>query len=339
MSKQTFKPRIAIFGPGQYGQIMVQQATEKGWPVVAAFNRAGAKVGQDLGRLSGLGRDLGVIVQDCETADYSAAEADIAIVAADDLLHINYPAYEKLMNAGMNVICHGTASIFPEGNDPETAAKIDDLAKRNKVTFTGGGIWDMSRVWSGLLAAGPCTHIDGFYFHSTTNVDQGGEYLMRCFGIDLTEAEFDDMVKQPGRVDGMYAQFMHLVIKELGYRVTGITEERKPIIFDIPVHCWPLNKDIEAGRCVGTRTIITVTTEEGVTATGNVELRLYREGEVDQMTWRVDGKPGSKITVERTDANYTTVSSMLNRIHDVIAAPPGIQHITRLGPMKHSALL
>ena len=36
---------------------IVRFAADKGWPIVAAFNRAGAKVGRDIGRLAGLGRD------------------------------------------------------------------------------------------------------------------------------------------------------------------------------------------------------------------------------------------------------------------------------------------
>lgn len=42
------KPRIVIYGPGMYGQHIVRFAVEKGWPIVAAFNRAGDKVGKDL---------------------------------------------------------------------------------------------------------------------------------------------------------------------------------------------------------------------------------------------------------------------------------------------------
>ena len=50
------KPRIVIYGISQFGQYVARFAVQKGWPIVAAFNRAGAKVGQDLGRLAGLSR-------------------------------------------------------------------------------------------------------------------------------------------------------------------------------------------------------------------------------------------------------------------------------------------
>ena len=42
------KPRIAIYGIGQYGAHVARFAVQKGWPIVAAFNRTGPKVGQDL---------------------------------------------------------------------------------------------------------------------------------------------------------------------------------------------------------------------------------------------------------------------------------------------------
>ena len=65
-------PRVAVYGVGRYGSAVVRLAHEKGWPVVAAYNRAGTKVGQDVGRAAGLDADIGVVIQDCDAADYSA---------------------------------------------------------------------------------------------------------------------------------------------------------------------------------------------------------------------------------------------------------------------------
>ena len=62
MPGQEGKPRIVIYGMGQFGQLIARLATEKDWPVVAAFNRAGPKIGQDVGRLAGLDRALAIAV-------------------------------------------------------------------------------------------------------------------------------------------------------------------------------------------------------------------------------------------------------------------------------------
>jgi 2,4-diaminopentanoate dehydrogenase len=82
MSAEASKPRIMIYGVGQYGGLVTKLALKKGFPIVGAVNRAGKKVGQDLGRVIGLERDLGVVIEDCTTANYAAMRADIARIAA-----------------------------------------------------------------------------------------------------------------------------------------------------------------------------------------------------------------------------------------------------------------
>ena len=89
------KPRIVIYGMGQFSHYITRFAVHKGWPIVAAFNRAGPKVGQDVGQLTGLGYDLGVVVQDCDTASYDNLEADIALVLMTDDMSNNFPASRR----------------------------------------------------------------------------------------------------------------------------------------------------------------------------------------------------------------------------------------------------
>ena len=171
MSKfSNVKPRIVIYGIGQYGGYVARFAAQKGWPIVAAFNRAGPKVGQDLGRVVGLDRDLGVKIQDCDTANYQNIDANVALVLQTNTLSVNLPAYRRLLNAGLNVLCHGNESYYPFGCDAVAAKKIDELAKKNGVTFTGSGIWDMSRIWAGILLLGPCTEIKSLFHSSITDV-------------------------------------------------------------------------------------------------------------------------------------------------------------------------
>jgi 2,4-diaminopentanoate dehydrogenase len=333
------KPRLVIYGTGTYNARVVRIAVQKGWPIVAAFNRAGAKVGRDLGRVCGLDRDLGVIVQDCEHADYGAIEADVAIVAITDRLHQNFSAYERLMNARMNVICHATEAYYPFGTDADTAAKIDALAKRNNVTFTGSGIWDMSRIWAGILITGPCTEIKSLFHRSLTESGRAGKHLMKVVGIGLTQEEYHEKnVRNPGGVGGMYKTILHQVLVAIGYTVTKVTERREPVLFDEPVYSMVLEQELAAGICVGTRFIVEAETAEGVTATSHIELRIFRPGDVEHMMWAVEGKPSARITVERDDSVHMSAASLINRVRDVMAAPPGIQVVSQLGPLRHTAL-
>jgi len=338
MSQPT--PRIVLYGVGQYGQYIVRMAEQKGWKIVAAFNRAGEKTGKDIGQLAGLGKDLGVIVQDCDTANYDGLDADIGIVMTTDRIAQNLPAYKRLMNAGLNVLCHGGEAIYPWANEPVLAEEIDKIAKANNVTFTGTGIWDMSRVWAAKLITGPCTSIKSLFHRSLTNTENFSKHLLLGTGTGMTVEEFKTKVAAAGReYSNMYLVFPQFVMSALGYTVTSCTESIEPVVLDRDFYCKKLEREIPAGLCAGMRSAIAVTTAQGVNATVHSEARvLFREGEVEHMMWKVDGTPSSSITITREDSSYMTAASVFNRIRDVIAAPPGIQLITQIGPMRHSAL-
>jgi 4-hydroxy-tetrahydrodipicolinate reductase len=338
----TSKPRVVIYGCGQYGGFVARFAVQKGWPIVAAFNRAGAKVGQDLGRVIGLDRDIGVVVQDCDTANYESlrGRADIGVVAMTNQLKKNLPAYTRLMNAGLNVICHGTEAYFPWGNDKALASEIDQLAKKNGVTFTGSGIWDMSRIWSGILVCGPCTEIKSLYHRSITDAKGQAQHAQQAIdhiGCGMSVAEF----KRAGFMDDpmavSYKTIPEQVLWAQGYTITKTSSRIEPVVTEEPLYSELLATTIPAGHVLGTRIIGEIETKEGVTARADIELRIFRPGEVEHMFWEVDGLPRSRIRVEREDSAHATGANLFNRIPDVIAAAPGIVVVSQMGPLKTTA--
>ena len=332
------KPRIVIYGVGQFGQYVTRFATQKGWPIVAAYNRAGSKVGQDIGRLAGLDRDLGVIVQDCDTADYGNLAADIGVVTTTNYFKMNMPGYERLMNAGLNVVCHSIEAYDPYGSNPEYAARIDVLAKKNGVTFTGSGIWDMSRIWSGILLTGPCTEIKSLYHRSLTDSTRIGRAGMMTTGPGFTAEQYRAQVPGNSDVYTIYRTVPRQVLTAIGYNVIDQQVRVEPVIFDKPIDCPLLDRVIEPGISVGTRMVSEYFTKEGVTLQMEAEWRLMWPDETEYMYWAVDGKPSTRIRIERDDSAHATIACLFNRIPDVIAAPPGIVLLSQLGPMKHTAL-
>jgi len=326
-----------IYGIGFYGMEAVRILARKGWPIVAAVNRAGPKIGQDLGRLAGLDQELGVVVQDCDTADYAAVRADIALVVQTERLSLNLIAYQRLLGAGIDVICHGSESYFPQGADLALAEEIDVLAKRGNATFTGTGIWDFSRIWPGILIAGPCTQLRSLDHRSLTNAELANERMMRAYGVDMTQAEFAQKVANvPGQLGELYKGIPHHVMHALGFTVTNVTERREPVLSDRPVWCRILNRMLDPGTSLGLRILASVETAEGPTASAHIELRLLAEGEAEHMMWTVDGRPLSKVRVDRADGVHSSAACMVNRIPDVMDAPPGVRLISQLGPLRPS---
>jgi 4-hydroxy-tetrahydrodipicolinate reductase len=335
----TRPPRIAIYGVGQYGAMIARLAADKGWPIAAAFNRAGPKLGRDLGQVAGLGRDLGVTVQDCETGDYDALDADLGVVTHRDLLSANMDAYRRLMGAGLNIACHGVQSYLPQSNNAELAAEIEALALKNGVTFTGCGIWDMSRIWSGILAAGPCTELKSIHISSltdpegqTNSIEQIKQYCIsepletfHARGIATNEAA---LAKKT---------IPEMVLRALGYTILESTATIEPVVYDVPVESK--YGRFEPGLVMGVRFSCTATTAEGVTGTGLVDQRLFLPGDVEHMHWQVDGVPRNRIRVERLDSAHATAGNLFNRIPDIIAARPGIVPVYELGPLRPTARL
>lgn len=344
MSDEKNAPRIVLYGIGQYGQMMVRFAEKKGWPIVAAFNRNGAKVGQDIGRLAGLGKDYGVVVQDCDLADYSKLDADIGLVTMYDLLSENFAAYKRLLSAGLNVICHGSESYFPYQGNPEIAQQIDQLARENHVTWMGGGVWDMSRIWSVVLAAGVCDEIQAIHNSSVTNLESFGEQITLWAGVGMTPDEFEERVNDPeknpyGRA--FYKQIPAFALTALGYKVKEESYRQVPVVLEEPFYCKLLQRELPKGVCAGLRTIVEAVSEEGVVATAQADSRLLiYAGETEHIKWEVKGNLISpSVRIERDNGHYMQALSVFNRIKDVIAAEPGLKLISQMpGPMRSMAL-
>jgi 2,4-diaminopentanoate dehydrogenase len=335
------KPRIVIYGTGQFGQYFTRVAVQKCWSIAAAYNRAGPKIGQDLGRLAGLDRDLGVTVQDCETASYEEIDADVAIVSTANSIRDNLPAYRRLMGAGLNVLCLAGEACYPQGTDPRLTEEIDALAKKNNVTFTGGGIWDVSRIWPGILAVGPCTELTSLYHRSITDISRQIISKKQAWelAVGITVEEFRDKGYENNPIGILYKTIPQHVFHAIGYTVTNTSVRLEPVVFDVPMQLALFEEPIPAGHCVGTRIICDCATREGVTARVEAELRLFREGEIEHMLWSVKGRPEITIRVERNDSAHATVGCLFNRLLDVINAPPGIVLISQMGPLKHTALM
>lgn len=333
-------PRLVIYGVGQYGSMIARLAAERGWAIDAAFNRSGPKVGQDLGQVAGLGRDLGVIIQDSEKGDYDNLNANIGVVTHRDLLQSNLDAYRRLMNAGLNIACHGVQSYLPAGNDPEAAAEIEALAKSKGVTFTGCGIWDMSRIWSGILAAGPCTSLTRIHISSLTD-PQGQcnslEQIKQYCISDPVETFYEKKIDK-NKAALAKKTIPEMVLRALGYTIIESTAAIEPIVYDTPVETKFVPEGyFEAGLCVGVRFTTKTTTREGVVGTGLIEQRMFRPGDVEHMHWEVEGLPRSRVRVERQDSAEATAGNLFNRIPDIIDARPGIVPVYEMGPLRSTA--
>lgn len=327
-------PKIAIYGVGFVGQALVRLCHSKGWEIVAAYNRAGDKTGKDVGAISEVGEDIGIIVQDSALVHLGNCSADIALIAAGNTLSENMDAYRQFLSAGIDVLCHGSESYSPRLTNVELAIEIDTLAKSHNATFMGGGIWDMTRLWSGMIAAGPCVEIASIEHSSTTEIVRQGEQYLKLFGVGQAQESFKKIFpngKSPWT-------FFHIpgvfVLEKLGYSYSDHKNWVEPIIWDEAVECTQLGATIKPGQIVGARLRVDVFSKEGVTVENRFDYRVFKPGEIEEMRWRINGQPSFEINVVREGSGLASASSLFNRIPDVLAAGPGIVEIPDLLPLR-----
>src|SRR3546814_3102378 len=143
--------------------------------------------------------------------------------------------------------------------------RIDGRARANGVTFTGTGIWDISRTWIALLLTGNCTDIESIFHRSVTNSEGFDLATVVGTGTGLNVAEFAEKIGKPlGLYGDLYKLVMHHVMTALGYTVTSCTERRDPVLAENQVHCLMLERELAPGHCIGTRSNVDVETGEGL---------------------------------------------------------------------------
>ena len=337
--KARFEPKIIIHGAGNVARRLTRFCHRKRWPIVACFSRAGSKLGQDIGRLAGLEEDLGVEVRDFAAADLVGIDADVALIATTDMLELNFPVYERYLSAGINVLCHGAQSYNPRFENPAIAEQIDQLARAGEVTFTGSGIWDTTRLWSAIIAAGTCLEIDSVVHTAQAEIGRQGARFEAEIGVGMTP---EDYCAKYAAEPNSLSTFLHgpsvMVLQTLGCRITDVRKRAEPIVFDVDVFSPYTKTHFPAGIVIGTRIVADVTTAEGINGKTAVEYRLFRPGEIEELRWQINGMPGLQINVVRDDTANLSAASLFNRIPDVLAAPPGIVEITKMGPLKSSVL-
>ena len=170
---ETVPRGIVIYGLGAVGQMVARLVADRGWSV-HGVNRAGDKVGRDLGQLTGAASLAGRQVLDTASVDLGAFGADIAVVAVNDRLAENADIHYRLLDAGLNVICLGAESYYPSAANSGLAAEIHRRAEARGVTFTGCGLWDSYRIWTLKTLVGPCTDLRRIHHRSVTDVNRFG---------------------------------------------------------------------------------------------------------------------------------------------------------------------
>lgn len=321
------------------GSIITRLLIEKGATVVGAVGRSAGKVGRDLGEVAGLNFELGVTVQDDAEAVMSRAAADVAVVAVSSYLETMYDHFRTCLEHGANVVTIEEESFFPWSTAPSLAQRLDVLAKRHGVTIMGSGAQDL--YWMTLPSAlmGAAHRVDSVHGRTTWNVDDYGPEVAQHVHVGSTLERFQDHVAREGWPSFVVRNTVDALVADAGLTPAEVETSVVAVLASADTPSRSLGRVIPAGCMLGVTDTATITTHEGPSFTFEQTGCVHGPGQSDLNEWVIRGEPAElRLRNDDVPTRLATCTQVINRIPDVINAPPGFATVADLPRLRYRHL-
>ncbi len=329
--------KAVVYGVGAMNSVATRMMLEKGVDIVGALARSPEKVGHDLGEVAGLGYQTGVVIDDDPDRVLSTRQADIAVIAVSSYMSDMYEHLHRCAKHGVNAVTISEEALYPWNTSPTQTAELDRLARANGVTLTGTGHQDVYWVNIVSMLLGTSHRIDTVAGRASWNVDDYGPEVVKDQQVDTTPEHFDDWLAHADRPPSFGRNTLGALGAALGLSANEVTTTTRPEIAARAMECRELGITVQPGRVIGFTDVDTVVTNEGITLVFEMTGRLYGEGEADINDWTVTGEPELRLINPAVPTGVTTVTQLVNRIPDVINAPPGFITIEKLPALRYRA--
>lgn len=334
------KINVVQYGCGKMSKYTMRYVFEKGAKIVAAFDCDEAKVGLDIGQIIDGGKTYKVKIQDSKNFEKYLQSHNVDIVIVTTMSYIK-DMYEPLLicaKCGVNAITTAEEAFYPQNSSPKTYKMIDELAIENGCTICGSGYQDV--FWGNLISvlAGATHKITKIKGSSSYNVEDYGIALARAHGAGLSLEDFEKEVASADEISdaerkkiinkGEYApSYMWNVngwlCSKLGLTVTRQTQKCVPHIAKEELYSSTLQMKIPKGYATGMSAVVTTETKEGIVIESECIGKVYDKTEFDKNDWTIEGEPNTRVIIERPSTVELTCATVVNRIPEVLMAPPG----------------
>jgi len=319
------KVKVVLYGVGEVGSRIARHLLEKeGLEIVGAIDLAKDKIGKDLGEVLGLNKRLGVEVSDNPDKVLSEAKPDIAVHATGSFLKQVYPQIETCIKHGVNVVSTCEELSYPYTCEPQTAQKLDTLAKKHKVTVLGTGInpgFLMDTLPITLTSL--CQRIEKIKVTRLINAATRRVQFQKKIGAGLTVEEFKEKIKK-GNISGHVglAQSISMIAAALAWSLGKISiDEVQPVIATKPVSSETIK--VEKGRVAGLKQIARGI--KGGKEVITLEFQAYIGAVEEYDSIDVDGLPPIHEKISPcVHGDLGTVAVIVNSIPKILNAPAGL---------------
>ena len=322
------KIQVIQFGLGPIGAGVARViAARSDFQIVGAVDIDPAKVGQDVGDMIGLGRKLGVKVSD-DVTQVLKKKADVVMHCTSSSIVKVEPELTAIIKAKHNIVstCEELSMPYASKAGTRVAKRIDELAKKYKVTVLGTGINPGFMMDTLPIAlTGVCQQVNAVRVHRVVDASKRRKPLQAKIGTGMTVEEFKKKAGKQIRHVGL-TESVAMVGKVMRWKLDKIEETIEPVVAKSSVKTQYF--EVEPGYVTGVEQYGWGYSKGQKVIELHLKMCVDASESVDEV-W-LDGNPNIHSRVEGVHGDISTAAVAANCIRRVVAAEPGLVMMTDL---------
>ncbi|MBW2027447.1 MAG: dihydrodipicolinate reductase [Deltaproteobacteria bacterium] len=321
--------RVLQYGCGPIGCSVVRLAmTKPDIEIVAAVDLV--NVGRTLAEVAELTSPLEVSISDDPVGILREHRPDIVLHATGSSLKDIFRQIESIVEHGANVISTSEELSYPFRENPELAARIDALARKNGVTVLGTGVNPgfLMDSWP-LFMTAVCQEVRHVEAVRVQDASQRRLPFQKKIGAGTSPEEFDRLVKDGHLRHVGLPESVAMIAAGLRWELDGISEEIEPVIAENEISTDFLK--VMPGQVAGLTQIGRgMIKEEEVI---RLVFKAYVGADDPHDAVVIEGTPGFKAIIKGgVHGDLATAAMAVNAIPRVMDSRPGLVTMKDLPP-------
>jgi hypothetical protein len=224
--------RVLMYGLGPIGAAVARQvASRKGFQIVGAVDIDHAKIGLDLGQVTGLDKKLRVRVTNDAAGAIKSGKPDVAVLCTSSSLKKVMPQIEAILKKKVAIVSTTEELSYPVGKNRTLAKKIDTLAKKAKVAVVGTGVnpgFAMDAL--PITLTGICERVDSIRVDRIQDARSRRLPFQQKIGSGLNKEQFAQKVKDGSVRHVGLAESVTMIADAMGWKLDKVTDDIQPKI-------------------------------------------------------------------------------------------------------------